>query len=398
MKVLLLHQHFNTPQKGGPLRSYYLVRALADRGIRAIIVTAYNGSKYKVEVVEGLEVHYLPVGYHNSFGFYKRTKSFLKYMVRAVSLTRKFTDISLCYAISVPLTVGVAAIAIKALYRIPYIFEVGDLWPEAPIQMGFVRNKHLIKTLYRIEKYIYKNAMCVVALSHPIRESIEEKLPGLKVHVVENMSDIQFFVPQPKDPDTEKKFGFEGKFVVSYIGTLGYANGLEHFIECALQAASSSLPVHFVLCGDGAMLPQLKEIAELKKLMNLSIIPFQNRQGVRELLSVTDATFISYRAVPILQTGSPNKFFDGLAAGKLIIINFDGWIKEEVMNNECGIYIDREGENEFADKIKPFLRDPGLLSIYQRNARLLAERKYDRVSLGKRFASIVENRSWRRRD
>jgi glycosyltransferase involved in cell wall biosynthesis len=391
VKVLLLHQHFNTPEKGGPLRSYYLVRALAGNGIRAIIITAYNGTKYKVETAKGLEVHYLPVGYHNSYGFYKRTRAFLRYMLRAVALARKFHDVALCYAISVPLTVGLAAMAIKALYRIPYIFEVGDLWPDAPVEMGFVRNRSLIKILYSFEKRIYKNAAAVVALSGRIRENIERKVPGIKVHVVENMSDNQFFMPGAKYQHNEKRFGTAGKFIVSYIGAVGYANGLEHFIECAAETAHTDLPIHFFLCGDGAMLGHLNESIRVNGLTNISIVPFQNRQGVKEILNVTDATFISYRAFPILETGSPNKFFDGLAAGKLIVINFNGWIRDEIENNECGIFIDRTRPHDFAEKIKVFVEDPALLKRYQRNARLLAERKYDRTTLSKRLTTIVQN-------
>ncbi|HYC87340.1 MAG TPA: glycosyltransferase family 4 protein [Chryseosolibacter sp.] len=389
MKVLLLHQHFNTPQTGGALRSYYLVRALADRGIRVIIITAYNGRRYKVEIVEGLEVHYLPVGYRNRYGFYKRTRAFLSYMARAVTLARRFHDVSLCYAISVPLTVGIAAIAVKMLYGIPYIFEVGDLWPEAPIQMGFIKNRPLKKILYNLESSIYRRASAIVALSRPIKAGIASKAPGKLVHIVENMSDIQFYHPEQKQRELEMKFGVTGKFVVGYMGTLGYANGLEHLVECAKQSLHKGLAVHFLICGDGAMLESLRAHSHRLSLTNLSFIPFQNRHGVKEVLNVTDAAFISYRSAPVLETGSPNKFFDGLAAGKLILVNFGGWVREEIENNECGVWIDRSKPDDFTEKITPFIHDRVLLGRYQRNARLLGERKYSREQLSERFVSIV---------
>jgi glycosyltransferase involved in cell wall biosynthesis len=390
VKVLLLHQHFNTPQKGGPLRSYFLVRALSDFGIRPVVITTHNKAKYHVEIVEGLEVHYLPVTYDNSFGFYKRGKAFVEFMIRAISLARKFKDAALCYAISVPLTVGVAAMVIKSLYKIPYIFEVGDLWPDAPIEMGFIRNNLLKKTLYRIERSIYENAHAIVALSVPIQQNIQRKVSNTKVYVIENMSDTMFLRPERKDVKNEKKFGVEGKFVVSYIGAIGYANGLEHFLACAVESKRADLPVHFILCGDGAMVTKLKQTASTLELQNISFVPFQNRQGVRELLNVTDATFISYKPIPILETGSPHKYFDGLAAGKLIVVNFGGWIKEEIHETQCGIFVDPGSPPDFVQKMRSFLADASLLKKFQANSRSLAEKKYARTLLSKKFLPIID--------
>src|SRR5688572_6552664 len=75
VKVLLLHQHFNTPASGGALRSYYLAKAMTERNISVVVITGYNGDQYKVETIEGIEIHSLPVAYHNRFGFWKRSKS-----------------------------------------------------------------------------------------------------------------------------------------------------------------------------------------------------------------------------------------------------------------------------------------------------------------------------------
>lgn len=136
MKVLILHQHFNTPQEGGALRSYYLAKALVDHGIQPVVITARDEKHQKTVSLEGIEIHYLPIAYDNRFGFWKRSSSFLRYAWGAVRLAGKLPGVKICYAISVPLTVGLAARMIKLYYKIPYIFEVGDLWPDAPIQIG----------------------------------------------------------------------------------------------------------------------------------------------------------------------------------------------------------------------------------------------------------------------
>lgn len=388
MKVLLLHQHFNTPAEGGAIRSYYLAKALADEGIQVVVITAHSQKGYRVKDVEGIAVHYLPVAYENRFGFYRRSFAFIKYVLRATRLAAKFKDADVCYAISVPLTVGLAAQRIRKRFGIPFIFEVGDLWPDAPVQMGFIRNSWFRNVLYRLEKNIYRSAGSIVALSPAIRSAIEQKVPGKKTHLIPNMSDTDFFKPAAKDPALERKFGVVGKFVVSYTGALGIANGLDHFLQCARMSREAGLPIHFLLCGAGAMLDHLAAEADRLKLHNLTMLPFTHRDGVREILNVTDASFISFQPVPVLETGSPNKYFDGLAAGKLIVVNFGGWIREEIETNACGIYAPTP--QTFVTGISPFLHSRALLQAYQQASRGLAEKKYSRAQLSAAFAAIFQ--------
>ena len=390
MKVLLLHQHFNTPSTGGALRSYYLAKALSDRNIGVVVITGYNGKIYKVENVEGIEVHYLPVAYENRFGFWKRSISFLRYNTGVLKQVGKIGDVKLCYAISVPLTIGLAALWIKGRYSIKYFFEVGDLWPEAPIQLGFVKNYFFKHFLYGLEKFIYSHAEAVVGLSPMIKTAVEQKAPGKPVHLIPNMADTEYFRPNIKNIGLEEKFGVRNKFVVSYIGAIGLANGLDFFIECARASQKTALPIHFMLCGDGALLAYFQRIATQYQLKNFSVIPFQNREGVKELMNVTDAAFICYKPLPILETGSPNKYFDGLAAGKLILVNFGGWVREEIERERCGIYLDAKFPSEFTRKIEPFVADGSLLKQYQQASRLLAESKYSRKLLGEKFAGVIK--------
>jgi glycosyltransferase involved in cell wall biosynthesis len=388
VKVLILHQHFNTPEKGGPLRSYYLAKALIAKGFEVSVITARQQALYSRETISGIDVHYLPIGYNNRFGFYKRGISFLRYALSAVRIAGKIKNISVCYAISVPLTVGQAALWIKKTYHIPFIFEVGDLWPDAPIQLGFIHNKVLQKSLFLLEKHIYRNAKRIVALSDPIAKAILAKTPGVDVTVIPNIADTDYYKPEPKDDGSVRELGVEGKYVVSYIGAVGFANGLDFFLECARASQKSELPVHFLLCGEGGAVDQLRNSATQLQLRNLSFVPFKNREGVRKVLNVTDATFISYRPFPILETGSPNKYFDGLAAGKLIIINFKGWIKDEIETEKCGFAVDTRYPHDFVNQLRRFLEDRKLENEYRGNARKLAERKYSRELLGKRFTDL----------
>ena len=389
VKILILHQHFKVPVRGGAIRSYYLAKALVDKGMKVVVITAENYPDYRSECIEGIDVHYLPVAYDNRFGFARRVYAFYRFMVKAVKFAGHHRDADLCYAISTPLTTGLAARRIRSRYGIPYIFEVGDLWPDAPVEMGFVPNSFLRRKLYRMEEKIYRDALSIVALSPAIREIIRRKIQGKNVHLLPNMADTGYFQPEEKLPVLEKKFGVAGSFVVSYIGAIGVANGLHYFLDCAAAIARAGLRVTFLVCGAGAMLDVLKREATELGLENVAFIPFRNREGVREVMNVTDAAFISYQPFPILETGSPNKYFDGLAAGKLAVVNFGGWIREELERERCGVYVDPRSPMDFVRAITPFVEDRQLLRTFQRAGRSLAERRYSRSLLGERYAEIV---------
>lgn len=387
MRVLLLHQHFKTPISGGAIRSYYLAKALLDAGITPIVITSRNQHRPTVEVYEGITIYYLAIPYDNKFGFFSRIVSFVRFSISAIRCSNRIEDINYCYAISVPLTIGLTAMWLKWRRKIPYFFEVGDLWPEAPIQMGFIKSKFLKSLLYSLERNIYKSAFQLVALSPAIKSDIETKVSNEKVvSMIPNIADCEFYKPT-KRLDVEQN-SIDEKFVVSYIGALGLANGLDYFLACASASQKAQLLIHFMLCGEGAMRDRLMTNASALKLRNITFVDFQDREGVKSVLNRTDAAFVCYKTLPVLETGSPNKFFDGLAAGKLIIVNFGGWIKKEIEEARCGIFVDPMHPTDFVKKISPFIADEKQLRDYQEASRQLAERKYSRVILSERFVKL----------
>jgi glycosyltransferase involved in cell wall biosynthesis len=383
MHVLILHQHFKTPQTGGAIRSYYLAKALVDAGMKVTVLSAHNEKEVTANI-EGIEVHYLSVPYDNAFGFLKRIVSFFQFIVGVLKNQKLAKEASVCYAISTPLTIGIPALYFKWQFKLPYLFEVGDLWPEAPIQLGFIKSPLLKFFLYRLEKIIYLKSVGLVALSVAIENELKKKAPGKPVYLIPNMADTDFYHPQLSNTD-------EAKINIAYIGAMGFANGLDYLLECARACARANLPVRFTLCGEGAMLSELKRYANQLSISNLHFVPFQNREGVKKLMDQSQAAFICYRDVPVLETGSPNKYFDALAGGKLIISNFGGWIKNEIEKTKCGFALHPQKPFELPERIKAFLLDRTLLRQYQEQARKLAEEKYSRKIVSERFVQVIKN-------
>ena len=378
VKILYIHQYFKTPREGGSIRSYYLAKGLVEQGYDVEMITAHNDNSYQLKNVEGIKVHYLPVYYDNHLGFTKRIFAFLKFVFLACRLIPKLQPADICYAMTTPLTVGLVALWTKRKYGLKYYFEIGDLWPEAPIQMGFIKNAVLKYLLYGLERKIYQNADKIIALSPGIRDSVEAVVPDKDVYLIPNMADCSFFRMECKEAHLEELFQVKNKFVISYIGAAGKANHLEYLLDAAIACQTHQCPVQFLVAAYGSELERIKRVAESKKVTNINFLPYQSKAGLKQVLNVTDAIYISYAPFPVLQTGSPNKFFDALAAGKLVILNTEGWLKEISEMNKCGFYANPDKPETFIKKLSSFIKDPNMLFSYQKNARHVAEHYYSK--------------------
>ncbi|MEO9475442.1 MAG: glycosyltransferase family 4 protein [Cyclobacteriaceae bacterium] len=384
MKILYVHQYFRTPEEGGCVRSYHLAKGLVEHGHEVEMITAHSGD-YQIAHVEGIKVHYLPVPYKNGYGFIRRIFSYLKFVRLAKKESIKIKGVDLAYVMTTPLTTGLIALFVKNKLNIPYYFEVGDLWPEAPIQMGVIKNRFLRSFLYGFEKRCYFEAQKVVALSPAIRNYIERLSPQTKVHVLPNISHCDFFDHKV----SMKTFNSQNPFQVGYIGTVGKANNLEYLIAVAKYSLRQDLPIVFHIMGEGAQLSKLRRATN--GMQNVIFHNFGSQNDVKEVIEQMDAVYISFLNIPVLNTGSPNKFFDGLAAGKLIIVNFKGWIKDVVEKNGCGFYAPPHKPEKLCAQIESYIQNSSKLMQAQRNARKMAETFYDKKLLVSKLIKIINN-------
>ncbi|WP_296622789.1 glycosyltransferase family 4 protein [Marivirga sp.] len=393
MKILYIHQYFKTPDEGGANRSYFMAQALKAKGHEVEMLTAHNDNKPASRILDGLQVHYLPVRYENQFGFFKRIKAFLYFIILCKSFIRKQNGYDKIIVTSTPLTVGFIALWAQKKFDIPYIFEVRDLWPEAPIQMGVIKNPLLKLWLEKQELKFYKNTERVIALSPGMRNHIEKRAPSVKVELIPNVADCDFFERvEEKDEDLVLQYGVKNKFVVSYFGAVGPVNDLMSLIKCA--ELSMDLPIRFLIMGEGSSLPEIKKYVAKNQLKNIFFIPYGTKEEVKDVMNVTDACYVSFLHKPVLRTNSPNKFFDAIASGKLIITNIQGWIRGLVEKRHIGFFADSDFPAEFGEKIKPFIESSELLRKYQKASRDTAEQFFSRKELSHHFVQAIEGKNY----
>ncbi len=389
MKVLYIHQYFRTPEEGGAIRSYYLAKGMVDNGIDVEMITSHNKPYEEVKNIEGIRVHYLPVYYDNDLGFAKRVLAFHKFMRLVRKKAKSIKNINVCYATSTPLTIGLSALRIKKDLGIPYYFEVRDLWPEAPVQLGIIKNRFIKYYLERLEKKVYKNAEKIIALSPGIKAQIELRQPNKEVEIIPNMSDVDFFTLEVKNPKLEELFDVQDKFVVSYFGAIGAANHLEYLLAAANASLKAKLPVMFFIIGIGSQTKKLKYLVKHFDLTSVRFVTFQNKHNLKRLLNVTDAAYVSFANKPILETNSPNKFFDALASGKLIITNTKGWVKDICEKDNCGFYYNPDRPQDFVNKIHSFVAKKDHLNTYQYNSRKVGETQFARSAQVDKLIAIL---------
>ncbi len=394
MKILYIHQYFTTPDKPGGTRSYWIARELIKNGHEVTMLTANGDIKNKVEYSEadGIKVISLKVSYDNSMGIFKRLQSFVSFMWLSTKIAYKQKDINLVIATSTPLTIGFPALILKKFKKIPYLFEVRDLWPEVPIQMGAIKNKVVINVLKWFEKTIYKNAKHVVALSPGMEKGVlDTGIPQSKVNMIPNMAKIDQFWTRDINLEIAKEHNINtNTFKIVYFGALGKANAIEYILDSA-KLLKEEKDIEFLILGGGAMETLIKETVKKNNLTNVKFLGNFKMAVTSEIVNMCQVSLVTFDNLPILATNSPNKLFDSLSAGKPIIVNSPGWTKKLAEDNNCGVFVDPTSPEDFKQKIIQLKNAPEKLVVMGKNSRQLAETKYDKSILCKEFVDTVNN-------
>lgn len=398
MKLLYLHQYYRTPKDVGSagMRSYEFSKRLAAAGHQVSVVTSRmdaETSGWEVTNEAGAQVHWISVPYDNAMSSVQRILSFLKFAIlssfRAAKLA-KGADVII--ATSTPLTIALPAVFASWLRRVPMVFEVRDLWPEAAIQTGFLKGALPIFLARLLEKSAYANATRVIALSPGMVGGVQavSAKHAETIAMIPNCSDLDRFGGAVVDHHISAMNEFSGKFVCSYFGTLGYANDLGFMVEVAkvLQARGVD-DVVIYLVGQGRDREMLEQAIRGNKLSNLVVDGPYPPAMAPEIAERSDVCLTLFRDLPVLHTCSPNKFFDSLAAGRPVVTNMTGWIADLVEENECGYAVEPGDADKFADYLEELSEAPDLVASMGKNARALAESQFSRDALFLKFEKVL---------
>lgn len=405
MRILYLHQYFATRKGMTGTRSYEFARYLAGKGHRVTMMTSGlanqefavpKGRQYAEFEAEGIHVVAIAAAYNDpqvgtGMSGWQRMLKFYQFAWLAGRVGREFPKPDVVFASHTPLTIGLAGVALGRHFNIPFVFEVRDLWPEALVNVGALKNPLAAWWLRRMAGKIYTAAKHIVALSPGMKEGIVRAgVQAEKVTVIPNASDLDLFRPGLDGSAARKRLGLGDRFAAVYFGAMGMANGLEYVIEAGrILAERGKDNIVLVLHGGGGKRPELEEMAREYRLANVvfsDLVP--DKTEVARIVAGCQVCMTIYRAAKE-HTWSPNKMFDSLAAGKPVLINVPGWLGQIVEDNNCGRCLDPHRPEMLADVLKELAANPELCREMGENARALAEREFARTKLAKHLESVL---------
>ena len=400
MRILYIHQYFCTRNGRSGTRSYEFAKFLVQRGHQVTMVTSASdlsdvrvpaGPKSAQLDIDGIQVIAIDVPYSHHMGVFGRGWSFLRFMLESTRVALAARGHDVVFATSTPLTVAIPGMLASLVHRRPLVFEVRDLWPEAPIQLGALRNPLLIAGLRWLEKLTYRRSAAVIALSPGIRDGIVATgIRTARVPVIPNCSDLDLFTPEPPDPKVVARYGLQDYCIVTHAGSMGDKNGLETLVDAAeiLQRAGRD-DVKIVLVGEGRNETVLRARVESKRLRNVVFTGGVSRTDVAEILKSSDVCLCLVKNLPVLSTCSPNKLFDALAAGRPVIVNIEGWMRELVESNRVGLFATPDSAADLAARILELVGSYEARHSMGIRARRLAEAQFDRQQLAAEFERVL---------
>ncbi|HCG7401704.1 TPA: glycosyltransferase family 4 protein [Vibrio parahaemolyticus] len=400
MNILYFHQHFSTPKGSTGIRSYEMAKRLIHHGHNVTMVCGtYGGGETGLEsefiagkregVVDGIRIIEFDLAYSNSDGFLKRSMTFVKFALKSIGLA--FTEkYDVLFATTTPLTAGIPGIFARWLRGKPFVFEVRDLWPELPKEMGVIKNPIILGLMSLLEWASYRSANRCIGLSPGIVEGIKKRgVPKDKIAMVPNGCDLSIFT-QPSEPWRPEGVAQEDLMAV-FTGTHGMANGLDAVLDAATELQSRGRnDIKLVLVGQGKLKPQLEAKAKEMQLNNVVFHPPVNKQKLAGLMASADVGMQVLANIPAFYYGtSPNKFFDYISAGLPVINNYPGWLAGMIEDSQCGFTVAPENPQAFANALEQAADNRDALVNMGASARQLAESQFDRQLLADKWVEWV---------
>ena len=392
-KVLVFYQYYCTPKGSWGTRYYEFTRRWAAAGHDVTVVTSIYDKSDLVPHgfvtrfdIEGVRVIAMNLVLSNKHGILRRLWTFAMFSLMSCGYALRLPA-DVVIASSGPITVGVPGLLAHWLRRKPLIFEVRDLWPEGAIQLGMLRGRFTQALARWFERLCYRNANAVVALSPGMAAGVRAVEPRANVVTIPNAADLDLF--RPDIAPTAATAAANGGFMVLYAGTLGRANSSTELVDIATALARRRADdVRIVVIGDGYERANMERLATERGLANLVFLGKLPKTEVAAWHGAAAMTLCLFKPFPVLATCSPNKLFDSLAAGRPVLNNTDGWIRDLLSRTQTGESFAAGDAERAADQIVALRDDAVRRRAMGQRARHVAETEFARDTLAGRFAEL----------
>jgi glycosyltransferase involved in cell wall biosynthesis len=402
VRIAFVCQYF-PPEIGAPsARVSELCREWARSGHEVTVVTGmpnhptgivppeYRGAVFRREQLDGVQVLRNWLYATPNEGFVKRTLSHLSFMASAAVLTTpRLRGYDVIVVSSPAFFAVIAAWFMSRVWRIPYVFEVRDLWPGIFVELGVLKNRTIIRVLEGLEMFLYRGARKVVVVTESFRDILLRRgLPPAHVATITNAVDGEFFTPGPRDNEIRREHGLGDKFVVLYVG----AHGISHALRAILATAEllrDDPSIELVFVGEGAEKKMLVNAAVDMGLPNVRFLPGQAKATMPGWYAAADVVLVPLRNIPLFETFIPSKMFEIMACARPIVGSVRGEARAILERSGGALITDPEDSAGIAEAIRTLRHDPARRAQLGEAGRQFVLEHYNRRTLAHRYLDLL---------
>jgi len=386
MHILFLTDNFPPEGNAPATRTFEHAREWVDKGHKVTVITCapnfpegkvFEGYKNKwmsKQKIEGINVWRVKTYISANEGFIRRTIDFISFMLSSLVFGLFTRKIDVVIGTSPQFFTVISAWALAKFKRVPFVFELRDIWPASITAVGAMKGSWVIKALEKLELFLYRQADLIISVTHSFKAELQNRgVSADKIKVVLNGVDLSKYKPLPeKDKAFAEEFQLQGKFVAGYVGTHGLAHALDSIIEAA-ELLKAEDDIRIVFAGGGADRARLEKLVEARDLSNVVMIPKQPKEKMQKVWSVCDVSLVSLRDTPLFSTVIPSKIFESMAMGLPIIISVpEGESTQMIRNQKAGLVISPENPNRLAEALLNIKNDKNFYRELANNSRLAA--------------------------
>lgn len=403
MKILFLSDNFPPEINAPATRTYEHAMEWVRAGHQVTVITTapnfpegrlfagYRNRWRNVEIIGGIQVVRVKTYIAANEGFLRRSLDYISFMITGGVTAFFHPRPDVVVTTSPQFFCAMAGWMVTRIRRLPWVFELRDLWPASIVAVGAMRKSRVTRWLERIELQMYRDADAVVSVTHAFKTDLVRRgIDPAKIHVVLNGVDLSRYRPMPKDAALLDQFDLRGKFVVGYLGTHGMAHALDKVADAATILRDHA-GVVFLFTGAGAKRAELEETVKVRKLTNVRLIPSQPKALMPRLWSLHDLALIPLRNQEVFTTVIPSKIFEAMAMGIPVLMSApEGEGTALVRETGCGALVPPEDAQAMADAIVRFENDPNEGARF-RAAGLAAASQYSRDQQAVLMLRVLEN-------
>lgn len=404
MRILYVSQYF-PPEIGAPAaRVHELSREWVAAGHEVTVLTAFphhptgikrpedRGVLERRERIDGIDVLRTYVYAAPNRGTVRRMASYASFMISAMALGElRLSRPDVVIATSPQLLCGAAGEYLSRALEAPFVFEVRDLWPESILAVEAMGENAVFRGLKRLARRLYHRSVRIVTVGEGYRRGIHDLygIPLEKISVVPNGIDTSLFKPGPRENEVRRDRGWDGRFVLLYLGTHGMAHALDKVLEAARRLQDEPKYL-FAFVGEGAEKGALVQKAAEWRLPNVEFIDPQPKARVPLYYSACDIGLVTLRDTPLFQEVLPSKIFEMFGMERPVLLGVGGEARRLVESAEAGEYVAPQNVDAMVAAIRRLSTDPAGLDAMGRRGRAHVLEHYDRRALAARYITLLE--------